>query len=61
MKGHADSVISYVLGVGFMLYSGVLANADAIMTFGGLILLAARLYVDGGKAVKTWRARNGRR
>lgn len=55
MKEHAESLISYVLGFGFLLYSNVLVHANEIMTIGGLILLAARLYVDGGKAIKVWR------
>lgn len=59
MREHAESLISYVLGFGFLLYSSVLVHANEIMTFGGLVLLAARLYVDGGKALKTWRHRRG--
>lgn len=57
MKDYLDSALSYVLGVLFLLYSAVLSNSEEIMTIGGLLLLAARLYVDGGKAYRTWRER----
>lgn len=59
MKEHAESIVSYMLGIGFLLYSSVLTHANEIMTLGGLVLLAARLYVDGGKAIKVWRANRG--
>ena len=61
MREHAESLISYVLGIGFVLYSSVLTHANEIMTLGGLALLAARLYVDGGKAYKVWRKQRVRR
>ena len=60
MRETAESAISYVLGLGFLLYSQVLTHANEIMTLGGLVLLAARLYVDGGKAIKVWRSTRGR-
>ena len=59
MTKNAESVMSYVLGLGFALYSGVLAHANEVMTIGGLVLLAARLYVDVGRAYKVWRANRG--
>ncbi|QOE32165.1 putative membrane protein [Rhizobium phage Paso] len=55
MKEHAESLVSYVLGIGFLLYSSVLTHANEIMTLGGLLLLGARLYVDGGKAIRTYK------
>lgn len=55
MKTILDSIASYVIGAGLVVYSGVLANADAILTLGGLVLLGCRLYVDGGKAYNTYR------
>lgn len=60
MREHAESLISYVLGLGFLFYSSVLTHSNEIMTLGGLVLLGARLYVDGGKAWKTWRRRHER-
>lgn len=60
MREHVESGVSYILGLGFVLYSNVLTHSNEIMTLGGLILLGARLYVDGGKAIKTWRQRNVR-
>ncbi|QIG67223.1 hypothetical protein [Rhizobium phage RHEph15] len=60
MKETIDSLLSYTVGAGFLFYSHLLANADAILTLGGMVLLGCRLYVDGGKAVKTWRLNRGR-
>lgn len=65
-KGHAvyeylDSAFSYVLGVLLIVYSSLISSAEEIMTIGGILLLGLRLYVDGGKAIRVWRERNGRK
>lgn len=60
MKDYVDSFLSYAIGILLLLYSGVIQYSSEIMTVGGLVLMLARLYVDGGKAIQTWRERNGR-
>lgn len=57
MKENADSVFSYCVGFALLMYSNLIEFSDELMTVGGLILLIARLYVDGGKAIQTWRSK----
>lgn len=57
MREHVESLFTYIMGIGFVLYSSVLTHANEIMTVGGLILLLARAYVDVGRAVREWRRR----
>lgn len=57
MGEHADRIISYFMGLMFLLFSTILAHASEIMAIGGLILLALRLYVDGHKALATYKER----
>lgn len=59
MKDHVDSAFSYLVGIALLLYSNLIEFSDEIMTLGGVILLLARLYVDGGKAIQTWRDKRG--
>lgn len=59
MKEAFDTAFGYFVVITLFLYSNILEFSDEIMTIGGLVLLGCRLYVDGGKAVKSWRDRNG--
>lgn len=59
MKETLDTVFGYFVVLSLFLYSNILDHSDEIMTFGGLALLALRLYVDGSKAVNRWKERNG--
>lgn len=55
-----DSITSYAIGLGAAFGSGLI-NVDTAMTVGGALLLAARLYVDGGRAIrkfKRYKAKN---
>lgn len=54
-----DTVFGYFVVATLFLYSTVLHYSDEIMTLGGLLLLGCRLYVDGKRAVTTWRERHG--
>lgn len=60
MRETVDTVFGYFVVITLFLYSNILQFSDEIMTLGGLLLLGCRLYVDGGKAWKSWKDRNGR-
>ncbi|WVH05423.1 hypothetical protein ZHAWSFBX_CDS_0064 [Agrobacterium phage Alfirin] len=49
-----ESSTSYAVAVVTIGAAAVLDNASTIMTVGGLVLLALRLYVDGKRAVQKW-------
>lgn len=51
MREFVDSVTSYAIGLGAV-FGTDLINVDTLTTVGGIILLAARLYVDGGRAIR---------
>ena len=49
-----DSLTTYVVAIFTLLFATILIHASAIMTVGGILLLALRLYVDGSRAWRTW-------
>lgn len=58
MEQAVDQFTSYATVLITLLFAGLLTHASVIMTVGGLILLALRLYVDGMKAWRTYRKEN---
>lgn len=52
-----DSITTYVIALFTLLFATILVHASTIMTVGGLVLLALRLYVDGKRAWRTWKTR----
>ncbi len=49
-----DSMTSYIIGLGAAFGAGLI-NVDTLMTVGGVLLLVARLYVDGGRAMRKFK------
>ena len=58
MRETIDGIISYAAAFVVLLFGFVLAYSSTIMTIGGLVLLALRIYVDGMKAWKTYKERH---
>lgn len=50
-----ESTVSYIVAVMSIAFGYLLTVAPAVASIGGLVLLALRLYVDGKRAVRTWR------
>lgn len=50
-----ESAFSYVLALFLLMFTTIVDNASGIMTFGGLVLLGLRLYVDGKKAQQVYK------
>ncbi|QIG73209.1 hypothetical protein [Rhizobium phage RHph_I40] len=57
MREYLDGMLAYAISVWALFYSSVLDYSHDIMTFGGLVVLALRLYVDGKRALKQWRGK----
>lgn len=55
MNAVIESATTYAVATVVLTTTLVLSHAPAIMTFGGLVLLGLRLYVDGKKAYRAWR------
>lgn len=54
MSSLIESGTSYAVAAVVITAAAVLDNASTIMTVGGLVLLALRLYVDGKRAIQKW-------
>lgn len=54
-KEIVESLMSYVIALGAILFTALSANLSTIMTVGGLVLLLLRLYVDITKAYRTYK------
>lgn len=50
-----DSLTTYAVAILAFLFAGLMANASVLLTIGGLVLMALRLYVDGSKAWRTYK------
>lgn len=55
MEQAIDSLTTYAVAGLSILFATVMMHSSAILTVGGLILMALRLYVDGSKAYRTWK------
>ena len=49
-----DSLTTYAVAALSIMFATVMVNSGVILTVGGLVLMALRLYVDGSKAWRTW-------
>ncbi|AGC35977.1 hypothetical protein HOS22_gp53 [Rhizobium phage RHEph08] len=57
MREYLDGMLAYTFSVWALFYSSVLYYSHDIVSIGGLVVLAFRLYVDGGRALKKWRGK----
>ncbi|QOE32110.1 putative membrane protein [Rhizobium phage Palo] len=57
MRDYLDTLFAYAFSIWAIFYSSVMAYSHDLVTFGGLIVLGCRLYVDGGRAIQKWRGK----
>ncbi|WKV16993.1 hypothetical protein [Nostoc phage NMeng1] len=53
-----ESTFSYIVALVSIFFGYILDAAPSIAAIGGLVLLLLRLYVDGKRAVKTWKGQD---
>lgn len=59
MKDNIEAVAAYMVGLGAAFYGQVIAHSSDVMSLGGMVLLAARIYVDGTRAYRQWKGTDG--
>jgi hypothetical protein len=55
MTQFLDGLLSYVLAIFLVMFGFLVTNSSAILTLGGILLLAIRLYADGKRAYREWK------
>jgi len=55
MTQFLDGLLSYVLAIFVVTFAFLTVNSSVILSVGGIILLAIRLYSDGKRAWRTWK------
>ena len=59
MRDFIDGTFAYAVALGATFSTFIWAYANEVTTVGGLLVLACRLYVDGGRAWRKWRGKDG--